>query len=109
MTMLLAVALVAAGSAAFRLLPLLVGALQSEPVTRLASYAGLSALVLLAVRGVLGRQPPAGSDPRADAAVAVLAVVVGLLVARRGWPLVGVMAAGLACYTTLAWTVTQLA
>lgn len=108
MALIAAVVLVAVGSALFRLLPLLAGARVPDRLTHVASYAGLSALVAIVVRGVLTHRPPDEVPSGASTAAAAASVLVGLLGARRGWPLAIVVLTGLACFAALSQAVRWL-
>ncbi len=102
MTLIAAVILVALGSALFRLLPLLADARVPDRLTHVASFAGLSALVAIVVRGVLTHRPSDGVPSGASTAAAAASVLVGLLGARRGWPLAVVVVTGLGCFAALS-------
>lgn len=102
MALIAAVVLVAVGSALFRLLPLLAGARVPDRLTRVASFAGLSALVAIVTRGVLMHQPAGGVPSGTAIAAAGASVMVGLIGARRGWPLALAVLCGLACYAALS-------
>ena len=99
MRTLLVVLVVAAGSMAFRLVPLLGAVAVPERSARVARGAGVAALTALVVRGVLHHQEP--GVPGA-AVIAALAVTAGLVVAAKGRSLVLVLGAGLGTYLVLA-------
>jgi branched-subunit amino acid transport protein len=105
MRTLLVVLVVAAGSLAFRLVPLLGAVAVPERASRVARGAGVAALTALVVRGVLQHREP--GVPGA-AAIAAAAVAAGLVVAGRGRSLVLVLGAGLGTYLVLAAAVRAL-
>jgi hypothetical protein len=99
MTVLVAVALVGAGSLVFRLAPLLGAGRIPDRVTVVAGWAALSVLVAMTVRGVLDHQ-----DPTVPGAVLVAAAAVGLglLLAFQGRSALVAVAAGGATYVVLS-------
>lgn len=106
MTTVVALAIVGAGSLAYRLLPLLGAARVPESVSRAASWAGLSVLAAVTVRGVLHHQD--GSIPW-PVPVAVVSVALALVVAARGRHLLLVLTAGAGSYLALSALVATLA
>lgn len=105
MTTVIALVLVGAGSLAFRLLPLLGAARVPEAVSRAATWAGLSVLVAVTVRGVLHHQD--GSIPW-PVAVALVSVGLGLAVAARGRSTLVVLGVGAGTYLVLSTAVGAL-
>ena len=99
MTTVIALALVGAGSLAFRLLPLLGAARVPETVSRSASWAGLSVLVAVTVRGVLHHQDASIPWP---VLVALVSVVLGLAAAARGRSTLVVLGIGAGSYLVLS-------
>lgn len=106
MNTVLALVLVGVGSIAFRVLPLLGAARLPERVTTAATWAGLSVLVAVTVRGVLNHQDETVPWP---VAVAVASVGLGLLVAARGRSTLLVLATGAGSYLVLSAAVTLAA
>ena len=99
MTTVIALALVGAGSLAFRLLPLLGAARVPEAVSRAASWAGLSVLVAVTVRGVLNHQDASIPWP---VLVALVSVTLGLAAAARGRSTLLVLGIGAGSYLALS-------
>ena len=99
MTTVIALALVGAGSLAFRLLPLLGAARVPEAVSRAAAWAGLSVLVAVTVRGVLHHQDASIPWP---ALVALVSVALGLAAAARGRSTLLVLGIGAGSYLVLS-------
>jgi branched-subunit amino acid transport protein len=97
MTTWIAVACVGLGSYALRLLPMLVGdrVRWPDPVDRAIGHAGLVALPALVIAGV--QHHDGGGRPGANL-WAYTAVIAGGVVARRGWSMLWVVAAGLGGY-----------
>jgi branched-subunit amino acid transport protein AzlD len=99
MTVLLAVAMVGAGSVVFRLAPLLGAGLIPHRLTVLAGWAGLSVLVAMTVRAVLRYQDPAVP---AASLVAAASVGLGLVLAFRGRSVLLAVALGALAYLLLS-------
>jgi len=99
MRILVVVLVVAAGSLAFRLVPLLGAVAVPERYARVARGAGMAALTALVVRGILSHREP--GVPGA-AVIAAVGVAVGLVLAARGRSLVVVLGTGLGTYLVLA-------
>ena len=99
MSVLIAVALVGAGSLVFRLAPLLGARRIPDRLTVLAGWAAQSVLVAMTVRGVLEHR-----DAGVPGAVLVAAVSVGLglLLALRGRSVLLSVAAGGSTYVVLS-------
>jgi branched-subunit amino acid transport protein len=95
----IALVIVGAGSLAYRLLPLLGAARVPEPVSRAASWAGLSVLAAVTVRGVLHHED--GTIPWA-VPVALVSVTLALVVAARGRHLLVVLAVGAGSYLAMS-------
>jgi branched-subunit amino acid transport protein AzlD len=105
MTVLLAVAVVGAGSMVFRLAPLLGAEWIPHRLTVLAGWAGLSVLVAMTVRTVLRHHDPA--VPAAPL-VAAASVGLGLLLAFRGRSVLLAVAIGGSAYVVLSAAVVAL-
>jgi branched-subunit amino acid transport protein AzlD len=99
MSVLIAVAVVGAGSLVFRLAPLLGARRVPDRPTVLAGWAGLSVLVAMTVRSVLDHRDP--TVPGA-ALVAAVSVGLGLLLAFRGRSALLAVVAGGATYVVLS-------
>jgi branched-subunit amino acid transport protein AzlD len=99
MSVLIAVALVGAGSLVFRLAPLLGARRIPDRLTVLAGWAALSVLVAMIVRGVLDHQ-----DPTVPGAgwVAAVSVGLGLVLAFRGRSALLAVVAGGSTYVVLS-------
>ena len=99
MSVLIAVALVGAGSLVFRLAPLLGARRIPDRLTVLAGWAALSVLVAMTVRGVLDHQDP--TVPGA-ALVAAVSVGLGLVLAFQGRSALLAVVAGGSTYVVLS-------
>jgi branched-subunit amino acid transport protein AzlD len=106
MSVLIAVALVGAGSLVFRLAPLVCARRLPDRLTVVAGWAAQSVLVAMTVRSVLDHQ-----DPTVPGAVlvAALSVGLGLLLAFRGRSALLAVAAGGAMYVVLSAAVVAVA
>jgi branched-subunit amino acid transport protein AzlD len=106
MSVLIAVALVGAGSLLFRLAPLLGARRIPDRLTVLAGWAAQSVLVAMTVRSVVQHE-----DPAVPGAVllAVASVGLGLLLAYRGRSALLAVAAGGATYVVLSAAVATVA
>lgn len=98
MTTLVAILVVGAGSLAFRLVPLVLASQLTEHATRIATWAGLSALVAVTVRGVL--QQDDASVP-APTLVAAISVGLALVLAARGRSIITVLVVGAVSHVVL--------
>lgn len=101
MTAVVALLLVGAGSVAYRVLPLLGAARIPEQVARVSTWAGVSVLAAVTVRGVLHHRDD--SIPWA-VPVAAVSVGLGLVLAARGRSMPVVLAVGAALYLALSAT-----
>jgi branched-subunit amino acid transport protein len=108
MSVLLAVLVVGLGSLVFRLVPLLGAELLPARLTRTAAWAGLSVLAALTVRSVATHQDASLPHLAPAPLVAGVAVGLGLVLARRGRPVLLAVASGAAAYLVLAWLLTGL-
>ena len=99
MSVLIAVALVGAGSLVFRLAPLLGARRIPDRLTVLAGWAALSVLVAMTVRGVLDHQDP---TVRGAALVAAISVGLGLFLAFHGRSALLAVVAGGSTYVVLS-------
>ena len=106
MSVLIAVALVGAGSLVFRLVPLLGAHRIPDRLTVLAGWAALSVLVAMTVRSVLDHRDP--TVPGA-AFVAAASVGLGLLLALHGRSVLLAVAAGGSTYVVLSAAVVAVA
>ena len=99
MNVVLAVAVVGAGSLFFRLAPLMGAHLLSDRLARLSGWAGLAVLAAISVRAVvLHRDDTVPGAPL----LAALAVGTGLVLAHRGRSVLTSVASGAAVYLALS-------
>jgi hypothetical protein len=97
MTVLLAVAVVGAGSLFFRLAPLMGAHLLSDRLARVSGWAGLAVLAAISVRAVaLHRDDTVPGAPLLAPLLAALAVGTGLVLAHRGRSVLTSVASGAA-------------
>lgn len=99
MTLLAAVAIVAAGSLLLRAVPLLTARHVPERLADAAGWAGLGVIAAMTVRGLLGPSPGCGLVTQLPA---LLAAGVGVLLAVRRVPTLIAVASGLGTYLLLA-------